>query len=283
MPPRSIAVREIRTQADTLAKAVVQRKLATADECARARPGGADNPETGPRGWLRYLNLLHRFHARQEVAAQAAAPDERATIDALLTRAIAETAEPVTLTIPDDGGEPRVVFCHPKSRQALLHLHAWDHLAAQRVRAYRFILAEGGQDTRSLDHLVAGINRCVGALCWAVTHAGAWLPFDPLEPLPDLPEWIQLLTPLDTAAILLTHRRVNEEGLRLLSRLLGNLSPDRNAQSELAGWGAFVVQAAPDEGQTPQVLDRHRSLNALVAGVLIRASASEAARKAASA
>ena len=279
---RSLPVAELRAECKAIEAAVLAHRLASADEITAHRPGSPANPDPGPRGWLRFYGQLQRWHAREEEQATAAVPDD---VDAAITRAVTAQPETVRLSILDDAGQPRVVHCYPKSRRALLLLHARDLRYAKACQEFRLVQQHGTlADHALLERSAEAMSEQLQQLVWAVTTPGAWLPFDSWAEYATAPAWISLLTPVDVIAILLAHKRVNQEQLAYLGRLVNGLTPSEARPGPgLLGWGAFVVHVAEATGVPLDVVDRDRALTQEMARIWVRAKTEEAARDAAKA
>lgn len=263
---------ELREVCRDLEAAVLAQRLATPEELDRHRPRGPANPEQGFRGWLRFHGVLHRCHAKQEYGA----PGPSA--ETLLAAAVAEQPRAVQLSILGADGQPRLVYCHPKSHRALLHMHARDVRAAKWMgdfRAVQQMPAAGEQEL--LARVAEQLDDQLRILVWIAITPGAWLPFDPLVPSPEPPAWLSLLTAEDVALILYAFHQVNSVRVGLLSQLLGGLTPsERRQDPALLGWASFIVQTGEALGVEPETLDRDRSLGFVLASAYIRAKAAEA-------
>lgn len=279
--PRSLPLAEIRAECKTLEAAVRSRQLASATDLEAERPGSPANPDPGPRGWLRFYGTLRTWHERQAGAMDGTEP--AADLEAAITRAVTERPETVVLSLLDDAGQPRVVHCYPKSHRALLVLHTRDVCYAAACRDFRWLQAQDSPEHLALLERVAErISEQLLQVVWAVTHPGAWLPFDPWSTTETPPAWCSLLAPTDVVAILLAHKRVNYDQLTYLSQLVGSLTPPSSRpEPGLLGFGAFVVQIAEATGVPLEVVERDRALTAELARLYVRAKAHEAAMAAA--
>jgi len=279
---KSLPFTELRAECTALEAAILAHRLASPDELTAHRPGSPANPDPGPRGWLRFYGQLQRWHAREEERATAAPPDD---IDAAITRAVTAQPQAIRLSVLDDTGQPRIVHCYPKSRRALLVLHARDLRHQRACQEFRLVQQHGSLGEQALLERCAEVmseqlQQCV----WAVTTPGAWLPFDPWTEYASPPAWVSLLLPIDVIAILLLHRRVNQEQLAYLGRLMDGLGTgDGRSVPGLLGWGAFVVHVAEATGVPLEVVDRDRALTQELARIWVRVRSDDAARDAAKA
>jgi hypothetical protein len=184
------------------------------------------------------------------------------------------------LSLLDDEGGERIVHCYPKSRRALLHLHARDIRAGHWMAQYRKLQATRAAGDSRLLKVMEEVDYQIRCLVWTVTTEGPWLPFDPRELVPEQPEWLSLLTPEDCVRILLAHHQVNHARLGALGLLLGSLTPSEHpTDPTLMGWGAFVAQASDEAGLDYSVLDRDRSLGSVLGGVYVKAKTAERIRE----
>lgn len=280
MPPRSLSLRDLRTACATLETSVLQKQRATAEQIALAKPGQPANADTGPQGWLRFYGQLRIWQDKGQDAPEPVGP----STDTLLTAAITDEPKAVRLSVLDDQGGPRIVHCYPKSRRALLHLHARDIRAGHWMEQYRKLQATKAAGDSRLLKVAEEVDYQIRCLVWAVTTEGPWLPFDPREIVPELPPWLSLLTPEDGVRILLAHHQVNHARLALLGQLLGSLTPSEHpTDPSLMGWGAFLARASDEMGLAYEVLDRDRSLGSVLGGVYVQAKAAERMRETAGA
>ena len=276
---RSLPLKELRAECRALETVVLAHKLATADDLAPHRPGGPANPDPGPRGWLRFYGVLHRFHAPTEHAAVSPVTDALAQ---LLTACTTAEPESVRLSLLDERGDRRLVQVYPKSRRALAWMHARDCHVQWLATGYRLLRqhATPGDVAAGLFERTAELySYHLGVLIWAATTPGGWLPFNPAEERPDLPAWIDLLDPLDGLRVREAFRRVNERQIALLAHQIGGL--EGRGPSSLPVWASCVVQIAEAQGVDPEVMDRDRAVVSILAGVFIRAKAHEEAEAAA--
>lgn len=258
MPPRSIPVKVLRDECQLLSDAVRLAGLASPEWLAALRPGGEDNPDKGPRGWLRFYAQLHRLHAKQE---HAATKDQHAQDDGLAMAALAAREEPVRLLAPPEGA-PAVLHVYPKGHDALLRITARDSLlgvlAARRATLQRSLVAEDRALLARLDEETA---HQLQTMVWQVIHPGPWLPDG------ERPAWLSGLDALDLHRIVRAHQVVNGYRLRALQSLT---SPsDGPKGSKRPSFAVYIAAVASEQGIPPHQMLRDWSLaEVLMAGQL---------------
>jgi hypothetical protein len=277
VPARTLSLKTLRDECDTLSMSLLARQPTSQAAIDEQRPGSPANQDRGPRGWLRFFGILHRLHAESVAKSEpTATPSRNLSIEQALDRAAAQAPESVRLAMPDTAtGERKIVQCYPKSLRALRCLDAWEHQLRYTCEAYKALkVLNTASDIALLEPAGDVIDRRYQLLVWAVTTPGPWLPFDPREENPTLPDWLSLIGGVDVLAILIGHRRANHEPIALFSRLIAEL--EEREDSGLGGWGGFVAQSAYEQGVSPEVLDRDTDLRFILGQVLVRARAVKA-------
>lgn len=258
MAPRSIPVKVLRDECQLLSDAVRLAGLASPEALAANRPGGDANPDKGPRGWLRYYAVLHRFHAKQE---HTASTDQHAEHDGMAMAALAAREEPVRLLTAIPHG-PAVLHVYPKGHDALLRITARDSLlgvlAERRIRLGRSLVQADRELLARLDDETAFQLQ---TLVWHVTHPGPWLPDG------ERPAWLSGLDALDLHRIVRAHQMVNGYRLKALQSLM---SPgDTRSDKKRPSFAVYISAIAGDQGIPPHQMLRDWSLaEVLMAGQL---------------
>lgn len=276
---RSLPLKELRAECRSLEVAVTANKLATENDLAPHRPGGPENPDTGPRGYLRYVHILGRFHAPNLTAAVTPVADR---LKEVITNAVTHRSAQLTLSSLDDEGQPRIVHVYQKSRRALAWMHARDCRIQWLGGAFRLLKKHATPEQIGdglLERTMEESSYHLSLLVWAAVTPGPWLPFDPSDPRPAIPAWVTLLEPVDHLQIRELFRSINGLQLEILAQAIAGL--EGSGESGLPLWASCVAQIGDQQGVEFDVIDRDRELNGELAGVYIRAKAYEEQKAAA--
>jgi hypothetical protein len=268
--PRRRYLPELKERTAFLEESVRLEKLATDEEIAAYKPGGEENPAKDLGGWVFWFAQLVRFCGRKELkeaqASIASKGAERTVLDALR-----DAPEYVELQ-PVADGPPRRMAAHPKGFEALDFLDRHDQVIAwlNQQRAKLLLLPA----PISAEPLAAVSRETLfqyGLIAFAVTHAGAGLPFPAGDPPAELPESIRELSPIDLIQLHGAFIRANVIRLHalyaLLEMQLGETSNER------LSWATFFSTRAEETGEPAQMLMRDRSLASQIAAALIAAEA----------
>lgn len=265
-------LRKLEADCETLASTIVHQRFATADELAPHRPGGGENADDGPAGWLRYYAKLHRIHA---VRAEAPATSPVLVADAMARDRLKLSAlneEPIA--IATSVGERRVF---PKSKWALDAMAECERRIGYLSERRDAIEAEGPSGL-TLD-LVKRIDIEMGyqlaLIVWVATTEGPGLPFEPFTAMtPAVPAEVMELSPLDCLAIQRAFVECNL--LRLLALREQTKAPKPGESVPM--WSGFYAGRAHATGIPARTLYRDRSLPGLVAESAITGEEQEKAR-----
>lgn len=259
MSARSIPVKQLRADAAVLESVVLQYRYATREELTPYRPGGAENPDKGAQGWLRYFIKLHRYHAQSErVGPQTVNPLGEAERMAML-RGKPATVELIALT---EDGSPARLNIYPKSLAALTDCAQRDAVLGWLAKQYEKV----GDDAtvkgleckaRLMDEMLYQHR----VLCWVVCSPGAGLPFAESEYRPVVPAPFDALDTMDVYHIIQTHQKVNALRLQALSNLY-DVGPKDAARPS---WAVFVANVAHEMHLRPETLLKDWSLGEVLA------------------
>lgn len=209
------AVYRLKERAKTMKIAVEAEGNATEDEIAAHSPGGAENPDKGLWGWIRFSDFLLLRNAGAGSGGVAADIGEE--IDRNFLVAFAKTPQPVVLS------SKQVVHVYPKSLGALLDLHSRDLIIAWLLRRIAEMADAPGDTPDNLQHSTAAWEKLELQLqisAWILVTPGPGFPFDREAPeRPVIPEEISGLQPEDLQLILAAHHRVNNTQLRQIDAL----------------------------------------------------------------
>lgn len=265
-----VSLDELRAQCQALEPVVLRAQLATVEELASHKPGGTANPQEGARGWLRYLIVLQRRHARQENGTSGSAT---AGLDARLLQT--QAGEPHFLTLSERGedGRHRRLAVHPKSLRANIELHKIDKSLVY-LGGYAELLRADRMDAPTLalyQRTVDAIAYYTGLIIWALDHPGPRLPWDRAIPEPELPEQYLDLTPIDVFRLAALHQRVNNGDLQALSSMISASGGQTKATRPT--FSIFMGSTALEFGVKPEELAEEWSLGAVFAAVHLAAIA----------
>ena len=275
----AVTAAELEADCRVLEKVVLQERLADEADLARKRPGGMDNPDLGPRGWLRYFATLHRRHARVEFG-QADAATELRVLDALRARPVE-----VELTAPFDGRTHLVA--PPKSAAAMVDLAGRDDVidwCRARMRSIEALEALGEPvGAAGLEAHIRLRDESFYQLkvaLWTLAHEGPGLPYPPENARPVLPDWLGgALSPLDYAPLYRAYLEANAGPLAAMERWIPIRKPV--PPSQLPRFGLMFATGARTLGVETSRLMRDWSLVQFVTTLrLIRAGEAEETERA---
>lgn len=264
----AIAVEDLRAEAEQVAAEVVRRGLASEADLAPHRPGGDKNRDAGPRGWLRFFAVAHRFHARGESAGGGAATSSAtAEADALVMKAF--TREPVLVRLYTD--PDRLIFAHPKGLEAQAHLHALDMRIAweaSQIAWLKELATPAAMDV--LPMALDTLAYTTQLVAWIITTEGPELPYAVTDPAPVVPEHIRRLEAVDYLQLNRAWRSLAQRQ-QALTALVDARAAD--AGGARMSWSQFIALQAPSVGGNTLILTRHRTLDELIAAVRLEADA----------
>lgn len=204
MSPRVTARRftraALREECTTLESAVRSQRLVPDEALAAVRPGGDQNRSKNPTmALVRWFGWLQVLLDRGERAGVESTLDPEAIVAAALAR------RPVRVegVLPrPDGGRP-VWDVHPKGYLACEWLHAKELLFAfLNYWSHRLVSSPADNAMELLERVALERGYQNALCCWAATHPGPWLPFEPsIDPHPELPALFHELDPLDVLRI----------------------------------------------------------------------------------
>jgi hypothetical protein len=250
---RSLKVEQIREKCRALVDYLRQAGT-SAEALAVMEPGGPENPDSGPDGYLRWYGLLSQAFARDQSRLDYhKETDGKAEADAAAVAALAARPEIVTLVSP---GERRTLEVHPKGLEALSAIRARDELlhGLTKLRG-RIAKSAEASDVLLVEKVDRELADQLRLLVWAVTHEGPKLPYG-ISDSPDPPEWTGALDPWDILQVVNAHQRVNGKRLQALARLTAPGEGKDSAPS----WSVFAGSVAMELGIQPSVLLRDWSL-----------------------
>lgn len=275
MGQRSISIAELRAEAINLRRAVASAKLAGESEMDPHVPGNEKNEKKDARGWLRYLNVLHRLHARGEMRQTS---DARQRADAAVLQALRDEPVRVELITPieiEPGVMTSALFVYQKSLDALLQAHALDReiawllLQGERVQDAG---ARGMPRSSELYHKVtSAISYAYQLLAWIMTHPGPGMPYEPTikgDPVP--PAYITALNPMDYPQIAAAAQQ-HHARLAAVQALLEHKSTAEGGHRPT--WSQFYGSLAIEMDENAVQLTRFHSLGSLLAAVQLDADA----------
>lgn len=260
MASRSIPGRQLSGECGLMERTVLTAGLATEEEVKTWRPGGANNPDRGAQGLLKFLTRLHRFHARGE----GKNTTSRSIQDSQVLEALRD--QPVTVHLPSHSVNTEPIRVYPKSMSALMMVHGLDvqltWMCAQREELLRMTSPEA---LEALPLVLDAISYTYHLLVWIVTSEGPGAPFAAQDDAPEIPEWITKLEPWDFIVICQAH----QQHLMRLSALTALLDDKKTPESPSVrpSWSVFYGTLALDMGQPVDLLLKHRSLVSLMASV----------------
>lgn len=263
---------EIQAQCASIEGLLTIGNRITPEVLATQRPGGDENPDAGPLGWLAYFKWLHRTHATLDLAASAGGGAGAVELDEALAQSLAEEPHPV----PCADGVTRYVY--PKGYHALRFLESLGGslkaVAAEQQLATALDVLE---DARVVALAPLVESWALRTWVWILASEGAELPFrDDEEPVP--PEWTARLTPEDLLRFGEAHLIVHRQRLAILSA--GSPSPERPS-GETLSLQNFVAVMGMELGRASRDVMRRCSLGALFAQAVAKARSERAARAAA--
>lgn len=271
--------KRLRADCDTTAAGLRQQSVASADEINAHRPGGVNNPDKGPDGWLSFYRWLQRTHAASVRTGprQAVREEEGDALDTL--RGVPERVEllePVTLE--DAEAALSVVCVYPKSWTALVVCHELNlrlgYLSGHIERRAGLITVDELELTAAAWRRV---QRYLSRLVWIVTHPAAGLPYDPVStPDPEPPHWVTLLSSVDLHRIVAAYQQVNAVRLVALDKLVAP-DPEAGQSVQRPSWSIFFTTAASELGIRERDLMDDYDLPGLVAKLRLNASAKRTA------
>ncbi len=251
--------------------AVAANGLATPDELQEHRPGGANNPDSGVRGWLKFFGYLNRLHVRASADPTTAKDDPDAV--AAATATLSNEPHPVERFLPDEDGKPVFLYVYPKSAQCFFLLSGIEFRLA-----WLATKLESSKGRATADDIEL-IERCHEELrhqyelaAWLLTTPGVKPPWDPKvefnpQPPAELAEW----DVLDLYRVLHAHALVHVARLEAMRRLLTPVAT--SGGGERPSLSLFMESAsAALEIELPRLLNDW-SLPEVMAKVELRASA----------
>lgn len=279
---RTLSLTILRAECVRLRDHLIRVGASGAEELAASAPGGAENPDTGPRGVMVWHGLLHQAFSRYQ--SRAATTPTVGSRDAERAALAALSREPETLTLlvplTDDDGPRRRVSVHPKAPAALFWLAQQNEWLGELMRHREVIAPSQAAADRDL---VARVDReaayCLAAIAWILAHPTPGLPYEDQDRPPAVPDWCLRLDPADLLQIQRANERVNGQRLALLSHLVGGTTTGPRTPR----WSVFFAGAAAEMGVTSSVLMRDWSLGEILATTLLAAEGKREAHEAAKA
>lgn len=272
----SISVEELQLDCKTLETIVVKHGWASQDELDRSKPGGSENPDSGPRGWLRFFAVLHRHHSKGErMPGTGLSADADATILQVL-RCEPHAVELVTL---GKDGRPKYLMVHPKSFRTLIEISKMDYCLAWLVVQLGGWAESGKADDINLvDRALDEMRYQYEMLVWTLTTSGLGMPFDPNDnPRPQIPDEFSELDIMDLYRVAQAHALVHVTRLEALKHL--TIGVDANGKRTRPSWSIFLDLASSGlEVELPRLMNDY-SLPTVVAKAELRAAAQKESRE----
>jgi hypothetical protein len=256
----SLLAEQLNERSAAIAEHLAARKLATQQEIDACYTE-AEEPDL--KAAMAYAALRVLLHER--------APDnhdkrsKRKSADRVILDALRGASKAVTLSEPI--GDLREVSVHPKSLNALIEMAERDAVIGffnDGIDALRATIATDYTPDR-VDHLARAVREMAyqQRVCvWIVTHAGPGLPYSEHITNPELPVWLDELSPVDALMIFRAHEEVNAGRLAALQALPRGRKDGDEAER---GWGVYLANLASLLNRTAEQLSRDQSLAALFA------------------
>lgn len=238
VPARRFTRAALREECKTLESAVRSQRLVPDEALAAVRPGGDQNRSKNPTmALVRWFGWLQVFLDRGERAGTDAAADPEAIVAAALAR------RPIRVEglLPRPAGDRPVWEVHPKGYFACEWLHTKDLLLAWlNGWSHRLITSTSDNAMELLERVALERAYQHGLCCWAVTHPGPWLPFDPsVDPHPEIPDVFRELDPLDVIRIQQAAAQVNASRGGAITRIFAPPTDDGGARGH--SWSVFYA------------------------------------------
>lgn len=270
--PKRFRLGDLKDNCKVLESVVVGSGLATADELAEYRPGGAQNRDRGIWGWVNWKCALVRFNARTEGHATTAGAEDP---DRLILKALRREPARIEPVHAHGTDVPNPLCIHPKGIDALLYFHAKDVLLGALAAAYHLLMKRRSPEDLAgqIEAVVAEISYQNRLLAWACMHPEPWLPFNPYAtPRPALPQWTEALDAADLLRIIQHHREVNGGQMRALEQLIAP-TPGADADGRPLSWSVFASSVAQELNVPVSALLRDWTLAEVLAQTALAAGA----------
>lgn len=275
--PRTVPLKALRDRCTSLRDHLVASGACSAERVRALEPGESENPQTGPSGIVRWLELLNQAMATDQARSAPSDAEAREQADAEALAALAASPEVVELVTPI--GERRTLTIYPKSAMTLGMLASIDHLVAK--LSQRRAALEASHDPEALKWVPkvdAELVRQLQGAVYVVTHEGPGWPGSVGDPLV-APDWVQSIDAVDVLRVCNAHLRVNGKRLSALQALCGPSTPGKKSP----GWGVFAAGMATELGVPPRTLLHDWSLAELLSTARLssegRRVAQESAKK----
>lgn len=258
---------------------VRHREYATDEELLAYRPGGPENPGRGTNAWVFWYAQLVRFCGREEVTEQ-----EHESADAAVLDAYRNQPESVELVSLDDSGKRRVLTIHPKGLGALMECHERDWMLGW-LATKLAVLRESDrpEHLELIGRTLQEIGRQYAMLAWIASHPGAGIPYPvglaagASTDIPEPPEWLLQLEPIDYSNIAHAFSVVNAQRLKALDALTAADAGARDG--DRPSWSVFVGSLAIQMKTSPRQLMWDTSLAELLAAIRSHSHAEKEARE----
>jgi len=242
----TLSVGELEEQCKRFEQVLTARKLATSAEIDPHRPGGPENPDSGPRGWLHFYGELRAIHTRGDAMVAAARTiEDMAAADGRGLELFAN--KPETVRCVGLGGEAGKVYqVHPKCLGALILCHERDErLQWLALRLDELQRRGTAADLDLVERVDEEMLKNLCLIAWVVTTPGKGLPWDRLAQVPEPPEEFRQLDLPDLLAIHHAHMVVNGLRIEMVRRsVLGRRTLESGPADSMPRWTTFVGQAA---------------------------------------
>lgn len=245
--PRSVPLPTIRDECRLLERTIVALGIATAASLDPYRPGGPENADSGPHGWLRFYGQLHRVHGRKEEAPVASSEAALlAAAEGLGLKSLSNAPETVRLSrLPGDEG-PRTLSVYPKGLGALILCHELDERAGWlALRADELKTRSTPEDLDLLRRVDEEMLKVTACIIWIITHPTPGIPWTPGTVPPEPPVELQQIDPADLLVLHHAHLVVNGIRIELVRRaFLGRRTLDAAPAEARLQWTTFVGATA---------------------------------------
>jgi hypothetical protein len=256
---------------------VLKHGWATSAELESTKPGGPDNKDSGPRGWLRYFGTLHRHHSKGE-RLDGATSGLSADADATILKVLRSESHPVERIMPGDDHRPAYLHVYPKSFRSLVEISKIDYTLAWLTSKLGGWTESGKSDDVALmNRALDEIRYQYELLTWIMTTKGRGLPYDPDDERPEIPKHIAALDVMDMYRVAQAYSIVHVTRLEALKHLTHEVDPQ--GKRTRPSWSIFLDLASTSlEVELPRLMSDW-DLPMVVAKAQLSASNRESAKQ----
>jgi len=273
----TISVEELQRDCGTLETVVLKHGWATPTELESAKPGGPENKDSGPRGWLRYFGTLHRHHSKGERLGSASS-SLSADADATILKVLRSESHPVERILPGPEGRPAYLHIYPKSFRSLIEISKIDYTLAWLTSKLGGWTESGkSEDVALMNRALDEIRYQYELLAWIMTTKGRGLPYDPDDDRSEIPDDIAALDVMDMYRVAQAYAIVHVTRLEAIKHLTHDVGHD--GKRTRPSWSIFLDLASTSlEVELPRLMNDW-DLPMVVAKAQLSASNRETAKQ----